>query len=530
MRRWNGWGDDSTESHLGKDTLEYLQQRLGSGIVPQDAKLTSVLASIPPSSLPPNPLIKTDELTRLRYSRGQSMSDWIELRGGTGITFTDGVAFPENEAEISDLYEYARHTGASLIPYGGGTSVAGHINPLLGGEPVLTVAMERMSRLLCLDHDSRLATFGAGIAGPDLEAELRAHGYTLGHYPQSFEYSTLGGWIATRSSGQQSLGYGRIERLFAGGNVETPAGSLELPSFPASAAGPDLREIVLGSEGRIGIITKATVRVVPVPPVETFLAVFFKEWERGFEAVRKIVQAGLPLTMLRYSTPVETETTLALAGRRNIIAPIERYLDLRGAGAQKCMLIMGFKGSRALVQIGKREALALAHRNGGVYLGTLFGKQWHKNRFKTPYLRNSLWEAGYAVDTVETATVWEKIPQMVDSIECALKEAAMVEGEKLHVFTHLSHLYPYGSSVYTTYVFRVANTPEKTLERWQRMKKAASLAIVNGGGTISHQHGVGADHLPYLEAEKGKLGLEGIRAIIRQFDPEGLLNPGKLVL
>jgi alkyldihydroxyacetonephosphate synthase len=407
--------------------------------------------------------------------------------------------------------------------------VVGHINPLPGDFPVLTIDMSRMNRLRWFDEDSLLATFEAGVRGPDLEAQLRARGCTLGHFPQSFEVSTLGGWVAARSSGQQSLRYGRIEKLFAGGKLETPAGALHLPAFPASAAGPDLRELVLGSEGRLGILTEATVRAAPLPEREDFHAVFFPGFERGQAAVRQMLQAGLPLAMLRLSTAMETVTTLALAGHENVIGVLERLLQVRGLGDGKCMLMLGFSGMETLVRAARREALGMAGKWGGVHVGRTFGEQWHKNRFRTPYLRNSLWEAGYAIDTVETAVAWPGVPDMVEGIAEAVRAALAKSGERAHVFTHLSHVYPWGSSVYTTGLFRLARDPDETLRRWQALKEAASQAIIARGGTISHQHGVGVDHLSYLAAEKGPLGMQAIREMCRVFDPEGIMNPGKLI-
>jgi alkyldihydroxyacetonephosphate synthase len=389
--------------------------------------------------------------------------------------------------------------------------------------------MRRMNNLRRFDEVSGLATFGAGVVGPDLEAQLRARGNTLGHFPQSFEYSTLGGWVATRSSGQQSLGYGRIERLFAGGRLISPAGALELPSFPASAAGPDLRELVLGSEGRLGIITQVTVRVTPLPEVEEFRAVFLPGWDAVQQAARAIVQARLPLSMLRVSTAVETETTLALAGHETLIAALEQLLRLRRIGIGKCMLLLGFTGRESVVGAARHEALGIAGRQGGIHVGRTFGRQWHASRFRTPYLRNTLWEMGYAIDTLETAADWATVPALVDAIEAALHGALAPFGERAHVFTHLSHLYPNGASIYVTYLFRLAPDPDATLARWQAMKSAASQAIVAAGATISHQHGVGSDHAPYLVREKGALGLAALRAACATFDPAGIMNPGKLI-
>lgn len=530
MRRWNGWGDRAVSYPVPKTTTGLLEQLVGPGTPPQDARWDDVVASVPGSRLPQHRLIVTTAADRVQHARGQSMPDWIALRSGRIEVFPDGVAYPTGEADVVELLDYAREADVRLIPYGGGTSVVGHINPLRSEQPVLTIDLGRMNRLQLFDEVSRLATFGAGIAGPDLEAQLRARGYILGHFPQSFELSTLGGWIATRSTGQQSLGYGRIERLFAGGRVVTPAGLLELPTWPASAAGPDLRELVLGSEGRLGIITQATVRISPLPEREDFHAIFFPEFERGLLAARQIVQAGLPLSLMRLSTTVETQTTLAMAGRQRLLGAMDRFLALRRLDEDKCMLLVGFSGRAGLVKTARRAVLDIAAHHGGVHVGRAFGKQWHKSRFMTPYLRNALWEIGYAVDTVETAVNWTNVPYLLAAVEEGLRGALAEFGERVHVFTHLSHLYASGASVYTTYLFRIASDPEETLRRWRLLKAAASEAIVTHGGTISHQHGVGIDHAPYLSAEKGELGLAVLRDTFQRFDPMGLMNPGKLLI
>ena len=394
---------------------------------------------------------------------------------------------------------------------------------------MLTVDMGRMQRLRHLSRVNRLATFEAGVAGPVLEGQLRAHGYTLGHFPQSFEFSTLGGWVATRSAGQQSLGYGRIEHLFAGGRLEAPAGSVALPSFPASAAGPDLRALVLGSEGRLGILTEATVRITRLPEREEFHTIFFRDWGGGLAAARALARLGVRLSMLRLSTAAETTTLLALGGHRTQARALEFFLGARGLGAGRCMMLIGFTGSRPGIDASRHESLQITRSQGGVHLGQVLGRQWQKNRFRVPYLRNALWDAGYAVDTAETAAEWDRVPGLVTAIEGALRGGLRSEMERVHVTSHLSHVYPSGSSIYTTFVFRIAPDPDATLERWRTLKSAASEAIVRLGGTISHQHGVGTDHLPYMRAEKGDLGLEALRVLHAQFDPDGLMNPGKLV-
>jgi alkyldihydroxyacetonephosphate synthase len=509
----------------------FLAALVGPGEPPQDATPAEALANAPPARSLEHPLVKSDAVERLRHARGQSFPDWVALRSARIPAYPDGVAYPTTDADVAELIRFAQAAGAQIIPYGGGTSVVGHINPLPGAPAALTVDMSRMNRLLRLDDASHLATFGAGVAGPDLEAQLRARGYTLGHFPQSFEYSTLGGWIATRSSGQESLGYGRIEDLFAGGRLLSPAGALDLRPFPASAAGPDLRHLVLGSEGRLGIISEATVRVSPLAEHErpSVHALFLPDWKRAQAAARQIVQAGLPLSLMRLSTPVETETTLILAGHERLIGALERLVSLRGVRDGKCLLMLGFSGRAALVKTARAEALDIAGRQGGVNVGRAFGAQWYKSRFRTPYLRNALWEMGYGVDTLETATTWNGVAAMVDAIENALHASLAPFAERVHVFTHLSHFYPSGCSVYTTFLFRLAVDPGETLARWQAMKDAASQAIVGLHGTISHQHGVGTDHAAYLPAEKGELGMALLHDVARRLDLDGIMNPGKLL-
>jgi alkyldihydroxyacetonephosphate synthase len=529
MRRWNGWGDDSVEYALPAAAESFLKALVGDGTPPQDVAMQQVLQCMPASRLPENPLVTADPQQRLLHTCGQSLPDWVALRSGQINAYPDGVAYPTDETEIRQLLQFAQKHDLVIIPYGGGTSVVGHISPLPGSRPVLTVDMSRMNRLSSFDPQSRLASFGAGVTGPDLEAQLRSRGCTLGHFPQSFEYSTLGGWVATRSSGQQSLRYGRIEKLFAGGRLISPSGSLDLPAFPASAAGPDLRELILGSEGRLGILSEVSVRASALPEKEEFHAVFFPDFEHGCEAVRQMLACGLPLAMLRLSTAVETVTSLALAGHEVLIGALEKLLALRGLGEAKCMLLVGFSGPNALVRAARGEALRLAGKQGGVAVVKTFAEQWIKNRFRTPYLRNTLWERGYAIDTLETATSWSNVPAMITGIEKALRAALSDSGERVHIFTHLSHLYPYGSSIYTTCLFRLAGDPQETLRRWKLLKAAASQFIVRQGGTISHQHGVGIDHLPYLPAEKGELGMQALKNAILLFDPNEMMNPGKLI-
>ncbi|MBW1988505.1 MAG: FAD-binding oxidoreductase [Deltaproteobacteria bacterium] len=530
MRRWNGWGDTSIHMEVPPAGKGLLAEWVGEAAPVADIALPQYLEKVPESRLPEHPLCSADKKNRLDHAHGQSLPDWVAMRQGLLSTFPDVVAHPGGAEEVEEVLSFAEKNEALVIPYGGGTSVVGHLSVPKSDRPVISLSLERLNRLLSLDSANNLATFEAGVVGPDIEAQLRGHGYTLGHFPQSFEYSSLGGWVVTRSSGQQSMHYGRMDNLFAGGEMLTPTGRLTMPPLPASAAGPDLRQVVLGSEGRMGVITKVVCRVSALPQKDEFFGMFFPSFSHGMEAVREMARARLPLSMIRLSNAAETATNMALAGHETQMNLLKKYLSIRGLDRNEaCMCLVGVIGRRSLAAQGKNAVLAIAKKRRGVYVGKPMGAAWEKKRFLAPYLRNSLWDAGYAVDTLETCVTWDKVAPVMQSVERAISGAMAREGEKAHVFTHLSHVYASGSSVYTTFIWRLADSPQKTLERWRAMKEAASAAIVEAGGTISHQHGVGEDHKPYLPAEKGELGMKLIRSLVKTADPDGRMNPGKLL-
>ncbi len=529
MRRWNGWGDESTSMDLPQSAGAFLSQVVGKGQQLADSALANVIKAVPSSRLPEHPLVSTDAEERVRHAKGQSLPDYLAMRSGEISCFPDGVCFPENCQDVKAILAYAKNHNIELIPYGGGTSVAGHINPKQSQRPILTVDMSRMNQLLHLDENSQIATFGAGTPGPMVEAQLLARGYTLGHFPQSFELSTIGGWVASRSSGQQSLRYGRIEQLFAGGNIETFAGSLDVPTFPASSAGPDLRELLLGSEGRFGILTQVKVRVSKVAEAERFSVIFFPNWQSASQFCKDSVQQRIGLSMLRVSNAIETQTQLKLAGHENQIKWLERYLSLRGCGEGKCMLTFGLTGSKQQISASKKQLTAVVKKYKGVNTGEMLGKKWQANRFRSPYLRDALWQQGYVVDTFETATDWGNVDSLMAQVEDEIRHGLKDDNEKVHVFTHLSHVYSQGCSLYTTYVYRNGSSYQETLKRWQTLKHLASNTIVNNAGTISHQHGVGKDHAPYLHVEKGELGMKVLENLVEHFDSNQQLNPGTLL-
>jgi alkyldihydroxyacetonephosphate synthase len=312
--------------------------------------------------------------------------------------------------------------------------------------------------------------------------------------------------------------------------VFTPRGKLKLPPFPASAAGPDLRQILLGSEGRMGVLTNVIVRISQLPEKDSVYGIFFPSWENGLKAAQTIAGRDIGFSMLRLSNPSETITNLALAGHERQIAMVRRYLRLRGMPEKDfCMCLIGFTGSLRMTTAARRAAFSVVRSQKGVCIGRPMGRAWKKNRFRSAYLRNTLWDLGYAVDTLETAITWDKVTSTMIAIEKSIQGALTPGDGGVHVFSHLSHVYPSGSSIYTTYLFRLSGNPRDTLDTWQRLKHAASRTITSAGGTISHQHGVGTDHKKYLVNEKGEIGIEVLHKLFNHLDPDRRMNPDKLI-
>ena len=533
--RWNGWGNISINKKVSPHGAKLIKSHIGKTKKLSSVSLQQVLKTVPESRLPAGltelDMVSIDSEDRLRHARGQSFPDWIAMHGGDFEVFPDGVAHPQSTADVETLLKLASEHDLIVIPFGGGTSVAGHINPQKGSRPVLTIAMSKMNQLIDLDNDSQIATFGAGTQGPSVEAQLDTHGYRLGHYPQSWELSTLGGWIAARSSGQQSLGYGRIEQMFAGGTLVTPKGVLNIADFPASAAGPDLREMMMGTEGRAGIFTEVKMRVQPQPEEELFKVAFMPNWEAGKEVLRQAVQKNIRLSMLRLSNAVETDAHLHLGTTPSQFLAISTYLKARGLSSEKVMLTYGVSGDKAQNKLALTQFNKLLKQHGSVTgkITDIMGSVWAHGRFKFPYLRGTLWDKGIMVDTFETATNWNHIDEQMQQMQEAVQNALADESENVMAFTHISHVYKQGASLYTTYFFRAAKDHASTLSRWQKIKHAASSSLANGTATISHQHGVGRDHAPYLAAEKGKLGIQVTSDMLKSLDPEQRMNPGVLL-
>ncbi|MBM3266125.1 MAG: FAD-binding oxidoreductase [Candidatus Sericytochromatia bacterium] len=539
LTRWFGWGDPTKSFSLDDRPRLWpaLTARIGEPAggrppvalddiaLPAPGVSESVLVRLAAAAGGADALT-TDHEARVRHAFGKSYRDLVRLRRGTVGNPPVAVLAPGSHEAVAAVLAAASELGMPVVPFGGGTSVVGGVEG--PPRPYLVVSLARLDRVLALDRESRTARIQAGILGPDLERQLEAQGFTLGHYPQSFEFSTLGGWIAARSAGQQSTRYGKIEDMVVALRLATPAGELATPCVPAASDGPDLNRFLAGSEGTCGIITEATLRVRPVPRVRRYQAALLRDFSSGARAVRTILQAGGKPATLRLSDAAETEGTFALRREtppgpgRLVAGLVKRML---GPLDGRCLLIMGFEHARASDLEHERrlteEAVAAA---GGMGLGERVGREWYDHRFDLPYLRDVLLDRGVMVDTLETATVWSNLEALHGAVTGALHRALADWGTPAWVFCHLSHAYEVGASLYFTFLAR--QDAERPIEQWWAAKQAATDAILANGGALSHHHGVGRDHAAWYGRHAGHAGAALVRGALRGVDPPGLLNPG----
>ena len=521
---WAGWGDPSRATPLPEAIGRLLSEGLGvMGASP-------VPASIADLRLVPTRLASetSDEIAavigaahvsgaheqRARHALGRSTIDLLRLRGDEPLAAPDLVVFPGSHDEILALLELCSRRRVAVVPFGGGTSVVGGLTPEVGAfAGSVALDLRRLNELVAFDAESRLATLGPGLRGPEAEALVNERGYTIGHFPQSFEYATLGGFAAARSSGQASAGYGRFDELVQRLRVATPAGTLALGRAPKSAAGPDLRQLILGSEGAFGVITELSVSVRPTPAERIYEGWLMRDFDHGIAAVARLAQDGPTPTVLRLSD--EAETAIGLA----------RPDQLAQSGGAGCLAIVGWEGSTEDV-LSRHEATTRLLRAAGAAPVAGAGDQWARARFSAPYLRDSLLDAGALVETLETATFWSSLRGLYTAVTTALRDSLTEQGTPPIILCHVSHTYRSGASLYFTVV--CAQLPEP-IAQWRRAKAAASDAILHAGGSISHHHGVGIDHRAGLGDEIGDLGVGVLGAIKRTLDPAGILNPGILI-
>ncbi len=515
---WSGWGDPERAQSLPESVTGLLRDLLGIRERPAPpVKLADIVPPAPSASVQVlaeivgEENIRTDDESRIRHTRGKSTPDLLRIRAGDAGAAPDAVVLPGSHDEVAAVLASCSEHRIAVVPFGGGTSVVGGLSPEAADfAGVIALDLRRLDQVTAVDAVSRTATLQAGLRAPRAEELLAEQGFTLGHFPQSYEWATIGGFAATRSSGQASAGYGRFDEMVVGLTLATPTGTLDAGRSPRSAAGPDLRQLVLGSEGAFGVITDVTVRVRPLPEARAHEGWRFPTFSEGQAAIRALAQDGPLPTVLRLSDETETMVGLSRPG------------EIGGGGDGGCTAICGYDGTAAEVADRRAKVHEVLRAHGGEPLGDEPGEGWEKGRYSAPYLRDALLDAGVLAETLETAGFWSNLPRLYDAVRLTLA----AELPSSVVMCHVSHVYATGASLYFTVVTAQDDDP---LARWTRAKGAVSDAIIEAGGTISHHHGVGVDHRPWHDREAGPLGMEALRAVKDRLDPTGIMNPGVLV-
>jgi alkyldihydroxyacetonephosphate synthase len=536
--RWWGWGDAAREPALPAHALDFLRSTVGVAERPNPpVALDNV--KLPASALAEQQLsrlraavgadgVREDHPARVLHAGGKGYPDLVRIRAGEPEGAPDAVLAPASAEQLPALLAACARESIAVVPFGGGTSVVGGVAPLRGEHrAVVALDTSALDELVSLDGESATVTVGAGMRAPELERLLAPHGLTLGHFPQSYEYVSLGGCAATRSAGQASTGYGAFEQLVLGLALAAPGGAIDLPALPHTAAGPSVRQLLIGSEGTLGVISQLSLRVRPAPSERAYVGVFFESFSAGVEAMRLLSREHVLPDVARLSDEHETQMSLALAGEGGLKGRLGRaYLGLRGF-RDGALAILGFEGGADDVNYRRGRALALAQGLGGLPVGRSAGEAWRTSRFAAPYLRDDLLTHGVMVETLETATQWALLPTLHERVGEAIASELEKWDTPAYVMCHVSHVYETGASLYFTFLAR--QREDDAIGQWQAVKRAATDAILDGGGTVTHHHAVGRDHAAWMEREVGADSLRGLRALKDELDPAGIMNPGKLL-
>ncbi len=546
MMKWWGWGDPKISFPMSekptlwpwiRGMLGITEERLSPPIARADfilppVQLNQKFVAALSELLLSNQLTSDDE-ERLHHCYGKSYPNLYMARKGYVQQAPDLIVFPEGHDDVVKIIECANAHDVCVIPFGGGTNIVGGVDPKDDKERMIVcLDMRRMNRVLKVDKYSRTAVIEAGALGPKMEADLQAQGWSLGHYPDSYEYSTLGGWLATRSAGMQSDEYGKIEDMAVAIKMVTPAGTIVSREVPASSAGPDLNRLMLGSEGVLGVITEATMRVHRSPAVKDYRGFLFKTFEEGVAAIQECLERKFIPSMVRLQDAGETELAFNMKapkkGLENLIQkPIKAYLKSSGYTAP-CIMVVGFEGTEEAVANTRYEALNIMKKNGGFPLGKSVGKTWSKDKFNVPYLRDYVMDYSVMCDVSETSATWTNVLPLYNATIKAIKDRfAAEDGGNGYVGCHISHTYQTGACLYFTYAAK--QIQGKELEQYYRYKKMVTDVFMATGGTLSHHHAIGYEHMPWMEEEVSATGLTALRALKATLDPKGILNPGKLI-
>jgi alkyldihydroxyacetonephosphate synthase len=530
-----GWGEPGAGPTLPDHAATFLREELGveGAVVSRPVALEDVRLAAPalPSGVRERLAgvvgeghVRDDAAARAGRCRGKSYLDLLRQRAGDCEDAPDAVVAPGDAREAQAVIHLCNEEGVAVVPYGGGTSVVGGLEPVRGRfGALISLDLGRLDGLLELDERSHTAWLGAGTRLPEADHALARRGYTLGHTPQSYEWASVGGCVATRSAGQTSAGRGRIEDNVVALRCATPAGELATLPVPATAAGPSVKELVIGSEGTLGAITSVALRVFPSAAEQRYEGWFVRSFAEGADALRQLVQAGLAPDVGRLSDEAETRMSLALAGAGGVAARAGRAV-LRARGyAGGCLLICGWEGEPDAIARRRAPAARLLRRAGAMAAGGGPGRAWLASRYAGPHLRDDLLDRGVLVETLETATSWSNLERLraavAQSLEGALASPLVV--------CHVSHVYATGASLYFTVL--AAQDPHDPFGQWRAAKRAATNAIVAAGGTLTHHHAVGRDHAAWLPDEVGRLGHDVLRVVRQRCDPAGIMNPGKLL-
>jgi alkyldihydroxyacetonephosphate synthase len=548
--KWWGWGDEGTSfTHRDKPALApFIKRHLGLDVEGETARpLAFDDLRIPGPSLAGDlraaleaavggEQVSTDPLDRVVHARGKCLRDLIRHRRGDLGRLPDVVVRPGEDDEVAAVMRAALEADAVLIPFGGGTNISGSLEaPENEERTVISVDMGLMDRLLEIDEEARLARVQAGVLGPRLEEQLNARGWTLGHFPDSFTHSTLGGWIATRSSGMQSDKYGDVADLTRAVRVVTPAGILTTRPVPHASTGPSVREMVLGSEGRLGIITEATVHVHRVPERRTILGYLFPSWSEALAAMREIAASEASPSVTRVSDSYETQFSFATRKDPSLLdrlksKALSEYLERRRDFDLEamCLSFIGYEGTKDHVAAQRKLVGRIVSSHGGLCVGKGPGELYDQKKFDTPYIRDYLLDRGAPGDVSETSAPWSALPKLYDNVTTAARRAFDELGVRGYIMCHLSHSYHSGACLYFTFAFKPSGQRD-VLEEYDVVKVAIQQTFVDSGATLSHHHAVGTEHARWLEQDVSGAGVVMLRALFDGVDPGSNLNPGKIV-
>ncbi|MEE1617916.1 FAD-binding oxidoreductase [Brachybacterium sp. J153] len=555
--KWWGWGlDDVSFSVENRPAfVELAQREVGVDLIHAPAVAEPDLSAFDvPASRLPDPArealvaalgeteVRTDDEFRVLHSFGRSLPDLFRVRTGDFGRLVDAIVYPGSEEDIAAVLRIVLEQDLVLIPYGGGSCISGSVTPDLAEErPVVTMNLGRMNRILEIDDTSGLARIQPGMYGPDMEEQLQEQGWTVGHFPDSFTYSTVGGWAATRSSGMQSDKYGDIEDIVRGLRMVHPDGVAVTKPIPGRDSGPSVHEMILGSEGRLGVISEVTVQVHRRTPVRQVIGYMYPDWEHGIRGMHAIARStDVSPTFTRLSDGPETKFSLALSSKTptttkaKVSAKVQdgifAYLRSQGwdTSEEMCLSYVCFEGSKASVEQQKAIVKKIVKANGGVTLGASVGKVYDQKKFDTPYLRDFLLNHRVFGDVCDTGATWGSINEVHAKVYEAFERTQAEQDLPGFMFCHMSHSYHAGACLYFTFAFPYSSE-EQALEQYYRAKSAVQQTFVDLGSTVSHHHAVGIEHRPWIEQDLGPVGRKMVEGLFAATDPGRNLNPGKVV-